>query len=107
MEIPKLPSDISPDGREVWAWADSLSKLAHKNHEMRQLSDRIRHMTTECGSCRYWMTNDCPRETHDNRKGHKVGPSSRATACSKFQMNSYDVKALDEAKAKLAALAAE
>ncbi|KAA9173024.1 hypothetical protein F3K36_16395 [Delftia sp. BR1] len=97
-----MPTEISPDGREIWDWAGRLSDRVHRTHEARQLRERISAMESECGSCSRWMTNSCPKEVHDNRKGRKVGPSSRAMKCQQFEMSSLTAGELEKAKAKLA-----
>lgn len=90
--LPKLPSEISPDGREIWDWAAQLSARRHLVTKARELAEDIRY-TTRCGSCRLWMTKGCPREVHDNRRGRSVGPSMKAAVCA-----SYDEKPTETAR---------
>lgn len=90
--VPQLPQAISNDGREVFDWANRMGDHIAKEHRRREVWAAIVSSTTTCGSCSKWMTNACPREVQDNRRGHKVGPSCQATKCSEFSMSSYDAK---------------
>lgn len=101
---PKLPQHISPDGREVWDLADRLSQHTQLLHRRRELESAIRTGPRECGSCTKWMTRDCPREAHDNRKGHSVGPSAKSPTCGEYEMKDYDAKRLDGLRAELASV---
>lgn len=102
MSTPSLPSEMSSDGREVWDWADRLSERVHLADERRRLAVQIHNAQTQCGNCTMWMTNACPRERHDNNKGHKVGPSSQSIKCDKFDMGQRRANDLVAAQAKLA-----
>ena len=86
-ERPKLPQEMGQAGENIWAFADALSKAAHRAHEIRQLRESIYSNKNHCGACTKWMKNTCPREKHDMRKGHSVGPSSGAMKCREFQIN--------------------
>lgn len=99
-----MPTEISPDGREVWEWAGRLSDRVHRIHEARQLREQIRAIESQCGSCSKWMKSACPREVQDNIKGHKVGPSSRDLKCQQFEVSHLDLKLLESTRAKLAAV---
>ena len=105
-QVPQLPAEISPDGREIWDWASKLSDLAQRRDEAAKLAVQIRNMETTCGCCSRWMTRDCPRERHDNKKGRSVGPSSMHAKCGQFDMNSLTRKELGPAKEKYARLTA-
>jgi hypothetical protein len=107
MSIPALPSDMSSDGREVWDWADRLSDHVQRVDEYRRLSQQIRNAETQCGGCSKWMTGSCPRERHDNKKGHKVGPSSLSPKCQEFTLTARDQAALAASKEKLMELGAQ
>lgn len=101
MQIPKLPSEISPDGREVWDWAARLSHRSDQVHRLKELRAAIQEQENTCGSCNLWMTDSCPRERQDNRKGHKVGPSCKSPKCDKHSMNSWDAKRVEGMKAEV------
>ena len=102
--IPKPPSEISSDGREIWDWAARLSAQAQRADEVRRLSQQIKNAETQCGSCAHWMTRQCPREQHSNKTGRSAGPSSQSLKCNEFAMTAYQAKSLEAAKAKLSTL---
>ena len=104
-EIPTLPREISPNGKEVWDWASRLSDSAQRAHEIVTLRRKIRNMENQCGSCAHWMTSSCPREMHSNKTGRSTGPSSQALKCSTFAMTLLGGKELAQAKANLEQLA--
>ena len=103
-DIPKLPAEISPDGREVWDWAAKLSAQVHRADEIKRLTQQIKNAETQCGSCTHWMTRQCPREQHSNKTGRSTGPNSLSLKCEKFVMPQWQAKELDAAKAKLSNL---
>jgi len=103
-QVPQLPAEISPDGREIWDWASKLSDLLQRRDEARRLAVQIRNMETTCGCCSRWMTSACPGERHDNKKGRSVGPSSMSAKCGQFDMDALTRKELGPAKEKLARL---
>lgn len=105
MDMPKLPAEISPDGREIWDWASKLSDLAQRRDDVRRLAAQIRNAETTCGSCSLWMTRSCPGERHNN-KGRSVGPSSMSPKCGQFNMDSRTLKELESAKEKFTRLTA-
>lgn len=107
MPIPPLPSEISPDGREVWDWAAKLSERVAKVDRLKELRAAIRDAEGTCGSCSAWMTDACPRERHDNRKGHKVGPSCKSPKCDKHSMEPWDAQRIEGLKTELAQIEAE
>lgn len=88
-DIPKLPEQISPDGREIWDWAGKLSEHVHRLDEIRRLTADINRIQLECGSCEKWMTKSCPKEKLDSRTGRKSGPSGGTYKCNEFVMNSW------------------
>ena len=102
--IPPLPTEISPDGREVWDLVARLSAQAHRTDEVKRLTQQIKNAETQCGSCAHWMTRQCPREQHSNKTGRSAGPSSQSLKCNEFAMTSYEAKSLEAAKAKLSTL---
>jgi hypothetical protein len=85
--IPSLPKRISPNGQELWDWAGRLSEHIHRTDSQRRLRQQLRALSSECGSCRYWMTKECPRETPHGMTGYSKGPSMGASICSKFAMS--------------------
>ena len=100
MGLPKLPTEISNDGREVWAWAAELGKAAQKAARIRALRQHIYQRPTECGACQHWMkSRDCPRETNVN--GRNRGPSMKAPICSKFLINRRDAANIEKMQAQL------
>ena len=105
--IPSLPTNVSPDGREIWDWAAKLSAEVHRRDETRRLAIQIRNSETLCGNCADWMTRACPRESHSNTTGRSTGPSSLSLKCQQFRMTGYRARELEAAKQKLAALQAQ
>jgi hypothetical protein len=101
MPIPQLPSEISPDGREVWDWAANLSDRVALVARHKEIRAAILDAESTCGSCSLWMTSACPREVHDNRKGHKVGPSCKSPKCAGHVMQSWDVQRIEGLKTEL------
>lgn len=104
---PRPPEKMSSDGREVWDWADRLSAHTQLLHDRRVLSQQIHNTKTQCGSCSKWMTDACPRESQDNIRGHKIGPSCQAVKCDQFTMSPHDVKQLASAEERLAVMNAK
>lgn len=105
-DAPELPREISPDGREVWAWADSLSAYTHWLHAKRQLREDISLNTGVCGSCDKWMkSRECPREKNVN--GMSRGPSCKSLTCGQFVWAASSLRLIEEWKAKLAELEAQ
>lgn len=103
-DAPVLPRDISPDGREIWGWADKFGDYTQRVHRRREVWAAIVEADTTCGSCDKWMTDSCPREVQDNRKGHKVGPSCKSVKCNEFVMKAWDAKRLSGLREEYAAL---
>lgn len=85
--IPKLPTDISLNGIEIWEWAAKLSEHVQRLDRQRTLRRELRRLSSECGSCRWWMTRDCPAEKPSNT-GYSRGPSMGAPICAKFELSS-------------------
>ena len=97
------PTVASNDGREIWAWAGRLSKLAIENHELRTLAKQNSELKSRCGSCDFWMLSSCcPREIHSNKTGCSVGPHANAATCKDFQMKSYVSEIIAKNEAKIA-----
>ena len=97
---------MSTDGREVWDWADKLSRVTALQHRARELSQAIRSAETTCGSCDLWMTPSCPRERHSNQTGRWTGPSMGTIKCDKFVMKAWDAKNVEGLRAELAQVTA-
>lgn len=105
-KAPELPREISSDGREVWAWADSLSAYTHWLHAKRLLREDISLNTGVCGSCDKWMkSSECPREKNIN--GMSRGPSCKSPICGQFVWAASSLRLIEEWKTKLAKLEAE
>ena len=103
---PRLPQQVSPDGREIWDWAARLGQWRQREVRIAELRAEIARRARECGSCRFWMCGrDCPREGHAN--GRPKGPSMKAPICGKYEMQSHDVKLQAERQAELDAMLAE
>ena len=102
-----MGQELSPDGREVWDWADRLSKRVSCADEIRTLSKQIFNMENQCGSCEKWMTRRCPAERHDNIRGRSVGPSSVKMKCGQFSASAAHAREIAAAKAKLAQMVAQ
>lgn len=101
-EIPKIPTEISTNGQEVWDWADRFSDHVHRLDRMRQLRVAIAEIDTVCGGCEKWMTRACPRETNVN--GWNKGPSCKSLKCAEYEEKSWDAKRRTELQAELAEL---
>jgi hypothetical protein len=105
IKLPEIPTQISRNGKEVWDWASKFSDAVHRADRIRMLKRKI--ALRECGDCALWMTKACPRERHDNAKGHSVGPSMKEIPCVLF-LDAPDKAALrDEWRARLLAEEAE
>lgn len=104
MSLPPLPKNISSNGQEIWDWAANLKNEIHRRDKVRRLHELIWGANNKCGSCRLWMTKQCPRETHDNRIGRRRGPSCDAPKCSAFVMTAHSAENIDEWRAELVAL---
>jgi len=103
---PKLPADISSDGREVWDWAAEFSAHVHRQDEIRRLSADIIRIGRRCGDCRKWMkSRECPRERNVN--GRNQGPSGEAPTCNQFVECHFATARRAELSEKLAALKSE
>ena len=93
------------EAQDVWDWADRLSDRVHRAEELQRLRTQVRNVQTTCGSCVFWMTDLCPRETHDNRTGRKHGPSMNAIKCDRFRMSGSDAANVERAQKRIAELA--
>lgn len=100
---PGLPTEIGHAGANVWAWADAMSRHTQRRHRERELSASIFRAGIECGSCRYWMTRDCPREK-SSITGYNQGPTARALKCGQFVMQPGATQMVAKWQAELAAL---
>lgn len=102
-EAPKLPAEMSPDGREVWDWADRFSRHVHRANEIARLRREIGETGTECGDCDKWMkSRECPRERNVN--GQTRGPSWGAPICGQFVEAASAAKRRNRLQAELTAL---
>lgn len=86
-----LPKTISPNGEELWDWAGKLSQHIHLTDQQRTLQRKLFKLSRECGSCRFWMTRDCPQEV-SSMTGYNKGPSMSAPICSRFVMSQGSLK---------------
>lgn len=100
----RAPTEVSPDGREIWDWADRLSDRVQIVDEIKRLRLQLHNARTTCGSCDMWMTKACPREVHDNRKGRSQGPSSMAIKCDRFSISRSSATSAIAAEEKIAEL---
>jgi hypothetical protein len=84
---PSLPSEVSPDGREIWDWAGKMSEHIQRLARIKELREAIRKCGKECGDCDKWMkSSECPRERPGTgkRSGYSVGPSCGAPVCAEY-----------------------
>jgi hypothetical protein len=88
--LPKLPTEISPDGREVWGWAHALSAEVQRRHTLREAADMLNKLGTRCGDCAKWMCKTCPREK-SSMTGYSQGPSADATRCTNDYVEGRDI----------------
>jgi len=101
-EAPKLPTQVSPDGREIWDWAAKLSEHTQRLAKVQQLKAEIAK-PLRCGDCYWWMkSRDCPRERNVN--GRNRGPSMNDWPCGKMQETADSIERREKHKAELAAL---
>ncbi len=98
------PTEISPDGHEVWDWAARLSDRVQAVDEIKRLRVQVNNALTTCGSCTMWMTKACPREVHCNKRGTSQGPSSMAIKCDRFSISNSSAKSAELGEAKIAQL---
>jgi len=102
-EPPKIPTDISNSGKEIWDWAANLSAYRHRQDKIRDLQSDIRTIGSECGDCDKWMkSGQCPRERNVN--GRNVGPSCSRPICSQFVEGRQATKRRQERIAELETL---
>jgi hypothetical protein len=72
--IPELPSQLSSDGRELWAWAESAAAAMNRQIERSRLVNEIARIGKHCDDCDKWMkSSQCPAERNEN--GRRRGPS--------------------------------
>lgn len=64
-------------------------------HEIRRLQRQNTELNTTCGSCKLWMTKQCPIEA----KGKKV--SCATYRCSEFSMDVFSKELLNKNAAKI------
>ena len=99
MGLPKLPTEMSPNGQEVWDWAHALSAEVQRRQALREGTDKLNRLGTRCGDCAKWMCNTCPREKSTIR-GYKSGPSADAPRCAGDFVEGRDVPRQREALTK-------
>lgn len=99
-KLPKLPQQISNDGREVWDWAAKVSDTIHRRARISELRQNIAELGSRCGSCRLWMTDECPREQL-LPTGRKSGPSMMDAKCQRFAITSNGVSRVETLTAEL------
>ena len=77
---------------------DALVDHARKMSRVQTARTELRYSRIACGSCRHWMTDACPRETHV--RGRRRGPSMVDSVCEKFveQDHSRDLRLKREAE---------
>ena len=81
-DLPDPPTTMSPDGHEVWDWADRLSAAVHARARAAELRAQLARRA--CGDCRMWMSRNCPREIRDGLSGRSKGPSADAFPCGRY-----------------------
>ncbi len=98
--VPQIPKQVSSNGEELWDWAGKFSQHVHLFDRKRVLQHDLRQLKNECGSCRYWMTSDCPLEK-SSMTGYKQGPSMGAPICHKFVMGRSSIALQEKWEAEL------
>lgn len=73
----------------------AVAKIEDAESEIKQLQSDNYRMSNECGSCRYWMTQDCPRETLTNKV------SMGQPKCSKFSMDMWTASFIQKNEDKI------
>lgn len=102
-DTPQLPQQISPNGREVWDWADRFSEHVHTQDKIRKLRAAVFQQGRTCGDCSNWMKSRlCPKER--NVKGMTRGPSSGDLKCNQFLEGVGATKRRADLSAQLAEL---
>jgi len=96
-----LPQSISSNGQELWDWAARLSNVVQLKQEQRDLTAKIKSLTTTCGNCEFWMKASCPRETR-LPNGRKSGPSMSDRVCAKFVIKAHSQELVEQLQARLA-----
>ena len=74
---------------DVNKFFDNINKSSLKKHKffkVRELKETINSIQKECGSCKMWMTKQCPRES----KIHKV--SFGEFKCDKFLITEWTTR---------------
>lgn len=105
-EAPTLPSEISPDGHEVWDWAARMSEHVQRMDRVRRLTADIAKIGRTCGDCDKWMkSRECPREV--NVGGRSRGPSCASPRCGQFIEDRFSTKRRAELAAELASIEAQ
>lgn len=105
IKIPAMPTQIDDGGRAIFDWADKLSKATEKAHRVRRVRESILNANQTCGSCKKWITRECPRERNVN--GTNYGPSMNSLKCDLFAMKEFDRQRIDALEAELAGLQKE
>jgi hypothetical protein len=99
---PTIPADMSTDGREVWDWADRMSRFTQDNARRSRILHDVARRT--CGDCSRWMTRACVRERSGGLTGRSTGPSSEAHPCSEYAEKGSTTTRRESLRAELAIL---
>lgn len=99
-----LPTQVSPDGAELWDWAGRLAEHTQRVHKRREVRAAIVSAESTCGNCTHWMRKSCPREVHSNNTGRWTGPSMASTKCALFVITASDAARVAKLRAELAEL---
>ena len=99
---PAIPADMSTDGREVWDWADRMSRFTQDNARRSRILRDVAKRT--CGDCSRWMTRACVRERSGGLTGRSPGPSSEAHPCSAYAEKGSTTTRRESLRAELAIL---
>ena len=103
---PKLPAEVSSDGREIWAWGNALSEWAQRQHDRRTTWADLVRVGTGCGDCDKWMkSRECPREHNVN--GQTRGPSAGTPTCGQFVISRSAAARRDVLNQRYASLSSE
>lgn len=75
---------------DIFDKINKASTIKEYNFYISELVEKIEHTKNKCGSCKLWMTQECPNETKTN----KVSCDDRK--CSSFDMQDWHTSFIAE-----------